>query len=230
MSTTVDNVQSAIAAILDQDQDTDNIATTDYSLRLEHINQRERKWAEVGKWDALYTEYNTLASTPSTNVVPLPAGFRELAAEPKITYDGSNTASFSEIRGQEKVQFNPASDKYVEISGNPNTGYDMLVNPATSTGFMASGASIFIPYFSTPTSPASPTNVITCPNPDYIIQGVIADIWQAREDSRFPQAQADANVILQNMLEFEFTPSEAAFNRNVKTVEETRHAFRLGRN
>jgi len=53
MSFTVDDVQSRVAAVVDQDEDTENISSTDYSLRLKYINRRERKWAEVGKWPSL---------------------------------------------------------------------------------------------------------------------------------------------------------------------------------
>ena len=83
-------------------------------------------------------------------------------------------------------------------------------------------------YFSTPASLASPADIVTCPNPEYLVEGVIADIWEAQEDARFQAAKAQANITLSNMLEFEFTPSEAAYNRGVKTYEQ-RYGFKWGK-
>lgn len=230
MAVTVDNVQSRIAGVVDQDQDTSNISTADYSLRLNYINRRERMWAETGKWDALTKEYNTLTSTISGNTsISLPADFRSLAIFPNITFDGANTKQFTEIRSQEEGNFNPGSDRYVKILGNPNAGYTMVVNSSNSNRQLVSGASIKALYFSVPVSLASPANVVTCPNPEYLVQGVIADVWEAQEDARFQAAKVEANLILQNMLEFEFTPSEAAYNRQVKTIDTRAYNFRWGK-
>lgn len=230
MAVTVDDIQARVAGVVDQDQDTSNISSSDYALRLNYINRRERVWAEVASWQCLYKEYNTLTSTISGNTsVSLPADFRKLASFPVITYDGVSTKEFPEIRGQEENQYTPTSDKYIKILGNPNAGYTMKVNPGVTSGQLASGASIYIPFYSFPTSLASPANSVTCPNPDYLIQGVVADIWEAREDARFQQAKVEANLILQNMLEKEFTHNEASAYDRVKTYEETRYAFRIGK-
>ena len=229
MSTTVDDLQSRVAGVVDQDQDTTNLSTDDYALRLNYINRRERAWADIYDWQCLYKEYNTKTSTSSGNTsISLPADFRKLASFPAITYDGVTTANFSEIRGQEEGQYNPVSSQYVKILGNPNSGYTMKVNPGTTDRQLISGASIYVSYYCNPASLASPTNVVTCPNPEYLIQGVVADIWEAREDARFQQAKVEANAILKNMLEREVTPTEAAAHSRVKTAEEIR-GFRLGR-
>ena len=225
---TVDDVQSAIAAVVDQDEDTSNISNDDYSLRLEYMNQRERKWAESGSWDVLYEEYNTLTSTSSGNVtVSLPTDFRKLASFPVITYDGSDTKAFPEIDPKDKERFS-SSDRYIYLLGNEADGYNMIVHPGTSSGQMASGASIYIPIYKNPASLASPADTVTCPNPQYLIEGVIADVWEAREDARFQIKKAEANTILLNLLEQENTPSVADNDNEVKTVEQTKHSFRWG--
>ena len=231
MSVTTDTVQGRIAAVVDQNEDPADLTTGDYSLRLAYINRRERMWSEVADWQCLYKEYYTLTSTSSGNTsIALPSDFRKLASFPQITYNGVSTTGFSEVRGQEESQYNKESSHYVKILGNPNSGYYMKVNPGVSGGQLASGASIYVPYYAYPVSLASPTDSVTCPNPDYLIQGVVADIWEAREDARFQQAKAEADIILKNMLEKEFTPGEASANDRVKTVEETRYGgFRLGR-
>lgn len=230
MAVTVDDIQSRVAGMLDLDPDTSNISTSDYAIRLNYINRRERMWSEHGQWHALTKEYNVLASTSTGNAsIALPSDFRNLVGFPKITYDGVNTEAFAQISLQEREQFDDAVSRYVIITGNPNTGYNMFVNPATTSRNLTSGASIKIVYHATPTSMASPADVVTCPNPEYLVQGVISDFWESRGDPRFQNARLEANLILQNMIEFENTPSEASYNDRVRTVEQTRHNFRLGR-
>ena len=226
---TVDDIQKKVAAIVDQTYDSDNIDDTDYALRLNFLNQRERMWAEAAKWQVLYKEYNTLTSTNSGNVtVSLPADFRRLASYPKIVTDGSSTDEYPEILPQRKDQYTPTADNYVYILGNENEGYNMVVNPATSSGQLASGVSIYVPYFSVQSSLATSTDYITCPNPDYLVKGIIADVWESKDDNRYQAKQIEAEIVLKNMIESEFTPTEASAYDSVKTVEETRYGFRLG--
>jgi hypothetical protein len=229
MAIDIDSVQSKIAGVIDQDQDVTAISTDDYALRLNYINRREQMWSEVAKWQALYTEYHTLTSTSTGNAsLALPADFRTLSGFPEITYDGTNTKQFPLVKGQDEGQMNKTANRYVKILGNPADGYTMWVNSTNSGNHLVSGASIMVPYFKTPASLASPTNKVTCPNPDYLIQGTIADIWEALGDERYQQAKADANIILQNMLEAEFTPTVASYDDSVRTVEQTRYGFRWG--
>lgn len=228
--TTVDQIQSAVAAVVDQDSDTSNIATDDYALRLEYLNQRERQWSEFGDFDVMYREFHALTSTASGNAtVSLPADFRKLASYPQITHDGSNTDGFAEIRSQEESNYKKSVDKYVKIMGNNLTGRSMVINPGNSTGNLASGASIMVPYYATPTSLASPANIVQCPNTQYLITGVIADVWESREDARFQIKKAEATEILLNMVEREVTPTEASAASHVRSYDHTRHNFKWGR-
>ena len=223
---TVDGIMSGVAAVVDQDENTANLSTTDYSLRLKYINMAVREWAEVYDWQALFKEYNMLVSTSTGNAsVVLPADFRKLASFPQITWDGSTTNQFPEILPQQDGQFND-TDKRVWILGNPASNYVLRIFGAT----LVSGASVKIPYYSSPVSLVSPANITEVPNPDYLVQRVIAVTWEAREDPRFPQAKADADRILRNMLEYENTFNYASNYDRVKTVEETKHSdFRPGR-
>lgn len=216
---TVDEIQGKVAAVVDQDQDTANISTDDYALRLRFINNRERQWAEVARWPSLYKDYFTNTSTATGNAtVSLPSDFRVEAGFPRAYVDGTEY-EFAVIEPQKAGQYS-TTDKYVKKYKS-----NFVFNVA---GF-ASGSTIAIPYFSTPSSHASPSNVIACPNPEYIASGVIADVWEAGEDARFQIKKSEADDILQNMLEFEMTPSEGNADDRVKPVEITRHNYRWGR-
>lgn len=213
----VDEIQSRVASMVDQDESTANLDSTDYSLRLTYINRELQEWAEIQNWQTLFSQYNMVISTSTGNAsVVLPNDFRKLAGFPKITFDGSATANFPEVLPQQDG-YEP-TDKRVWILGNPNSGYILRIFGTT----LASGASVQVPYFRAPASVASPANIPDIPNSDYLVQKTIAMIWESREDPRFPQAKSEAERILQNMMEKENTFNEASDYYRAKTVDETK--------
>lgn len=222
MRTTLDAIQSDIAAIIDQDENTANISSTDYSLRLNYINRALREWGDLAVQyghRSVFKEYNMIISTSTGNAsVALPQDFRKPASFANITYDGVSTYQFPFVDPEDDKQYD-ATDKRVWLLGNPNTGYVLRVHGPT----LASGASVNVPYYLSPQSLASPANIAEIPNPEYLVQRSIALLWEAREDSRFPIANGEAGRILANILEFESIPHKGDANYRVKTIEETRY-------
>jgi hypothetical protein len=224
-SLSVDEIQSSIAALVDQNQDTTQISQSDYDLRLRYMNMALDEWSEAYDWDVLYKEYYTQTSTSTGNAtVVLPGDFRKLASFPKITHMGNQTDAFPEVLPYQDNQFND-TDLRVNMLGNPNVGYSMFVKGVQ----MQSGASIMIPYYYAPASLASGIQVPEIPCGQFIFRRVIAYLWQGREDPRYPQAQTDADRELQNLIMFESTKGRASFDDTVKTVEQTRAQYRWGR-
>lgn len=221
----VDEIQSRVASITDQDEDTSALSADDYSLRLKYINTAQDIWAETYPWQTLYAEYNVLVSTASANAsIALPNNFRKIASYPQITYDGTSTAQFPEVLPQEDSQFTD-TDKRIWIMGDPQSGYIMRVFGVN----LVSGASVKVPYTRSVGSLASPADISIVPNADYLVKYTVAQIWESREDPRFPNAKAEATRTLSNMLEFENVHSRAADYGRVKTVDETKYNFRIGR-
>ena len=222
----VDEIQGRVAAVTDQDENTANISSTDYSLRLKYINMALREWAEASDWQTLFSEYNMRVSTSTGNAsIVLPTDFRKLAGFPKITFDGTETKEFPEVLPQEDGQYT-STDRRIWILGNPTDNYILRVFGST----LASGASVKVPYYASPQSLVSPANIAEIPNQDYLVQRTIAHVWEAREDNRFPQAKAEAEKILANMLEYENVFSRAAAYDRAKTVDETKYGnFRWGK-
>ena len=205
-------------------EDTSDIVTADYSLRREYINMAQREWAEAYRWRSLYRENHSRISTATGNAsVALPGDFRTLAGFPKITFDGTTTENFPEIRPEEKQQYED-SDRYIVILGDQNAGHTMFVNAGT----LASGASIMVPYYRSVASLVSPTNIAMCPNPEYLVQRSLAYIWESRSDARFPQAKAESDKILQKMLEYEQVYGEGMVD-SIQTADEKYYNFRWGR-
>jgi hypothetical protein len=223
-SLNVDEIQSSVAALVDQDADVTQISDSDYSLRLRYMNMALNEWSEAYDWDVLYKEYHTQTSNSSGATIVLPEDFRKLAGFPKVTHTGNQTDVFPEVLPYQDNQFN-STDLRVHMLGNPNSGYSMLVKGVA----LQSGASITIPYYMSPTSLASGAQVPEIPCGQFLFRRVIAYLWQGREDPRYPQAQMDADRELQNLIMFESTKGRASYDDTVKTVEQTRAQYRWGR-
>lgn len=229
LNVSLDNLQSKIAAVADQNENTSDISTADYSLRRSYINMSQREWSETYDWQALYKENHSLISTNTANSsVALPGDFRKLAAEPRITFDGATTEDFPEIRAQEVKNFDDASARYVYVLGNQADNYTMRIHLGEDKA-LSSGASIKLPYYASPASLVSPADIAMVPNPEYLVQRTLAYIWEGQQDPRFQQAKAEADKILQKLLEFEVTHGESYYDR-VNTVERNEFSnFRWGK-
>lgn len=180
----------------------------------------QHEWQEAYDWQTLYKEHNVLVSTATGNAsIALPADFRRLASYPRIAGD-----DYAETRPQEASRYLP-TDKRVEILGNPGDTYTLRVYGAT----LGSGTSVSIPYYASAGSLATSSDISMVPNADYLVRRAVAYLWEAREDARFPQMKQEAERILANMLERENVHGEASTFDRVRTVEETRYNFRMGR-
>lgn len=225
MTVSVDEIQSRVAAVLDQNESTSAISAADYSLRLKYMNMGLLEWSQINDWQVLYKEYNVLVSTSSANAsIALPDDFRKPSSRPLITYDGVTTEAFSITLPQNAPEYD-SLQRRVEYLGNDFSGKTLRVYGTD----LVSGASVKVPYYSSPQSLASPANIIPVSNPDYLVKRTLAYWWEAREDARFPSAKADAQQILQNMIEQENVYPVGADYGRVKTVEQG-VGFRIGRN
>lgn len=219
---TLNDVLTKVSAVVSQTTDVTN-TSDEYGLWRSYANMAQKEWSEVYNWPSLYKEYNTQTSNPSGNAtIQLPADFRKLSGYPRLTADGTTTNEYPEISPQVKGKYN-SEDEYCYVL-NSSGKYYLIVNPGTAV----SGASIFVSYWRSPASLCSPADIIDCPNPDYMVQRIIAQVWESREDARFPQAKAEAEKILSRLLEAEVTPSYAYDNR-VLTQEEKSYDFKIGR-
>lgn len=225
----VTELQKRIATLLDVSSSSPTEGGDDWNLRLKYMNMANAEWAQLYDWQVLYTEYNTRTSTVSGNTsISLPADFRKLASFPRISPSDSNSYDYPEIRPQERSgRLN--TDRFVYLL-HGNTGSTMVVNSGNLDGQLISGASIFVSYYSSGGSLVSGSDTSIIPDPNYLVQRTASLLWEATGDDRFPQAKAKAEQILQRMLQRENVFSEAANDESrVRTIEETRNSYRIGR-
>ena len=223
MANTLNEIQNRISALLDQEH-SPTVGDDEWNLRLQYINTAQAEWEQLYDWQVLYTEYNTATSTASGNAsISLPTDFRKIASYPKIAGE-----EFSEVRPQERSQ-KQSSDKYFYLMGNENSGYTMVANDGS--GLLTSGASIYISYYATANSLASPADVSPVPDINYLVHKALAQRLFSADDPRYSISTAEAEKALARMLEREAVHSEAANDYSrIRTVEETRYGFRIGRN
>ena len=217
---TLQEIQDRLSAALDQDSSV-TAGAGDWDLRLKYINMAQTEWSQFYDWQVLYKEYPI--STGSLASITLPTDFRKLATYPRI-YADNTIYQYDEVRPQERFE-KESSSKYVYIMGNVKDGYTMVLNPQPT-----SVVSISIPYYCTPASLASPSDVTVVPDGNYLVHRALAYITMGADDTRFTISAAEADKLMARMLEREATHSEGAEEGSrIRTVEEKRYSFRIGR-
>lgn len=231
---TVGQMLQNISATVNQDPTQPTDGGADFLLWINFINRAQIEWAESYDWEQLKkNHYSTLVipATASTASVGLPLDFRKLAG-PVINYStGVNGGEgWPEILPERRLEYD-ANDKWFFIQGDPSNGYSLQWNPGSTTNIGASGASIFVPYYSMPTSLVSSTQFPVVPDSEFLTQRAIAYVLEARSDPRYQDEEQKARERLVTMVE---NASIAKYNSYVSPIKiltpENRSGFRLGRN
>jgi len=227
---TVTQIMQSIAATVNQEATAPTTGGAEYSLWLEYINRSVHEWAEANDWEVLRKTYFPAVSGTSGATLSLPLDYRKLAG-PVINYSDSNYqgiggAEITDIPFEQRVLRGP-TDNYVYETGDSSSGKSLVFNPAT----LSSGASIAIPYFSIPTSLASPAEIPVVPDSQFIIDRTISYIFEARSDPRFQQQEVKAREKLLQMIEMQ---NDQKFNSYagqsyVQNGPLSRRGFRIGR-
>lgn len=229
MAITLEEIQARIAAIIDQDSEAPDDGGEDWSLRTRYINMAQDEWAQLYNWPSLYREFVAVTSTATSNItVSLPSDFRAISAYPKAPLS-DGTYEFPQVLPQQRSQ-KSSTERYFYLMGDNRNGYSAVFNTGTTDGVFPSGASVFFSYFATPTSLVSPTDVSSIPDAEYLVKRATALLLESREDPRYPSAKVESEKILQRMLKRENTQTEAQNDYSrIRTVEETKYGFRIGR-
>ena len=198
MRLTVSNIFTAVAASVNQSATAPTAGGAEHNLWLEYINHAVREWSAAADWEDLRKNYYPSITSLTQASVGLPQDFRELAAPPRHYGTGIDGGEEWPIIVPEEIGlYNVETDKYIYVFGDISNGFSLQWNPGT----LASGASLSIPYFSYPTSLASPAQVPVVSDSQYLIDRVTAFVWEGRSDPRFQQAEAKAREKLLLMVE-----------------------------
>lgn len=223
---TLQDIVSQVIHKVSQTTDVDD-TSEEYALITSFVNQSQQEAWDAYDWPFKYGEYNTRTSTASGNCsIAMPANFGKLAGYPKITDDGITTSQFAEIDPWQRDLYD-VSARYGYVL-NDSGSSTLVVHPVTSDGNLASGASIYVPYYKSLSSLVSPANVTQFPYSDYLVKRSIAHVWEAREDGRFPTIKAESENILARIIE-EVSARGVGYQSKILTAEEKGYNFRIGR-
>lgn len=221
----ITDIQSRIASIVDQSDDAPTAGNDTWDLRLKYINRAQNKWQGISDWPQLYKEVFTNTSQATGNVtVAMPADFKKLAGYPLIVESTTETGTeYSQIDPWERKQYG-STDKFCYVLGEPSGGYQLILHP----GSLVSGASIYYNYWSGGATLASPTDVSMCPDPEYLVNESVAQLWESREDPRYPEMKSEADRRLAQMLENDMVKG-FGYDNKADVPEETKYSMRWGR-
>ena len=217
---------TAIAASVNQEAEAPTAGGDEWNLWLEFVNRGVQEWAEATEWEDLRKSFRPTISGLTNATVALPTDYRTLARFPIL--HGSTRDSdkeWAEILPEQRFLYD-SRDEYFEVKGNIDGGFNLIWNPGT----LASGASLTIEYFSTPTSLASPAQIPIIPDSQFLIDRTIAYIWEVRSDPRFQQQETKSRERLLLMVEnhnLDKYSSYAGANPIMTTTR--KQGFRLGR-
>ncbi len=167
------------------DQSTSIPTSDDFNIRLNFANQRIREWENSYRFSELKTKYTIGATLAS---IPLPSNFSAIAGNPKELLDSNNN-------WQEYTQVDPS---YIYDQQDPHFSY--ILNDTIIFNNLSSGATISIDYFRSAATLATLTDVCEVPDGNYVVNGIIASVLQARNDDRFPVVEAKTQNLLMGMI------------------------------
>lgn len=224
---TVTQLMQQIAATVNQDAEAPQAGGTEWTLWLAFINRAMQEWSESTEWEDLRQIYYPSITGTGNYSIPLPQDFKRLAGYPRM-FDGTATGSstFPVILPEEIDRYDKTTDKFSWVFGNAGDGFSLQWNPAT----LASGASVQIPYFSTPTSLASPNDIPKLSDSQFLVDRTIAYVFEARSDPRFQEQEQKAREKLLQMVDYNSLNKYNSFGGNsYVTNTATKSGFRFGR-
>lgn len=226
MRLSVSQIMAKIATTVNQSADAPSNGSDEFNLWIAFINRALEEWSASHDWESLRKTYFPSITGVSQATVSLPQDYRKLAAAPRLhTSDETSITEFPEVLPEQRGIYG-STDKYITSLGDPSGGYNLIFHPAT----LASGASLEIPYYSMPTSLASPAQVPTIEDPQFLIDRTIGYIFESRSDARFQLSEVKARERLMTMIE---NADASRFNSyagpNLILTTNQKIGFRLGR-
>ena len=225
---TVEQILKQIAATVNQAATAPTSGGTEYNLWLEFMNRAQAEWSDSFDWEETRKIFSPSVTGTSQATVALPKDFKNMAAAPRLYVTGNTTEGeeFPNVPVEDMGLYDK-TDKYVYQLGNPSDSYSLMFHPAT----LASGASIVVQYFSTPTSLASPAEVPVMSDSQNLVDRSISYILEARSDPRFQQQEAKARERLLTMVENANLMKYSSYNnpQYVKNAPLQKRGFRVGR-
>jgi len=178
---------------------------TELATRVNFADQAVKDAASMYRFKEFETLY--YPSTSTLMSLTLPTNFRELSSSPAEMDSSSSFKAFPQVRLEEVAENINADNDFCYLLGNDMEGHTLIFHNLTAN------ATLSIQYQRFPSGMATLTDICELPDPEYVKQKVISYVLQSRSDDRFPQAEADAQMRLQNMVGRQMIQPKGGVNR-----------------
>lgn len=165
--------------------------TTEWYQWLDWANEELDSFSEVHDWPELMDLDYVITAGVSATSGAMPSRFKKMAGSVNIFGDFYNEVDYDQF------------DKYTGNSKVFRTGYDngWFIE---WKGALTSGASVVAPFAGYHSSLATSTDSLSLRNPTYLVKRLKERIFKYRQDPIFTEVQAEAEIMLQQMLENEY--------------------------
>lgn len=215
-----------IASTVNQEATAPTAGSDEYNLWLQYLNRSQEEWSEAFDWESQRKHYWPSVTGISQASVTLPTQFDKLAAPVKVFSTGRTDPYIYSYILDENEEMYDSTDRYVKLTGDISSGKSLVLNPGT----LASGASLYIQYFATPSTLSSASQYMAMEDSQFAVDRTIAYIFESRSDARFQIEETKARERLLSMVE---NANDAKFNSYAASsyVPSTlrRAGFRVGR-
>ena len=180
-------------------------AGAELSTRVNFADQAVKDAASLYR----FKEFETLhyPSTSTLMSVTLPTNFRELTSSPAVMDSSSTFKAYPQVRLEEIADNINKDNDFCYLLGNDMEGHTLIFHN------LDANATLAIQYQRFPSGLATLTDIVELADPEYVKQKVISYVLQSRSDDRFPQAEADAQRRLQNMVGRQMIQPKGGVNR-----------------
>jgi hypothetical protein len=210
---TIEQLFAATAADAKGRATSPTAGSTEWNQWLSWTNEELHAFAEAHDWPELTNHNYSLNVAASGSSLALPTNFKKLAGALVVNGDFHNEVDPDQFK------------TYVQGSKVFHTGFDggWYVNWKTP---VTSATSVIIPITVYPTSLATTTHTVNLRNPMYLVKRLKVRIFKYRQDPIFTEMEAEANLMLNQMIENEYY-KHAQYKGGAVTREEEA-GFTLG--
>lgn len=201
---TFDEIFQAYYSLFRADSDVPPSDDDEYITAMRLANEAINRWAFYDNtyWKELFQTLQLSEDGDSTVVsgqtdYEAPGDFQEAGGQIAIKDSDGKTVQTYRIIEPQEVQFQSDLGTYAYFTGDPANGYVLHLNPAPDTSL--SGNSIDYTYYKQPTIFTTGTDVSECPDPYFIVNRMLAQVFRANRNPYYQSAKNDAENALKQM-------------------------------
>jgi hypothetical protein len=201
--------------------DTPAVGSTDWLIRLNHINRIIHEWSSQKgvEWNQLWTTGNPTPSVIANadTTYPLPADYKRMGGYIRIVLPNGSKQPIKVIKQMAAQKAIANGEQKVYVTGKPGS-YVLNLTWTPVTGDAYTGSTIEFDYYKYPLALSSAADVPEMSDPFYIVESVTAKLFQTQSPTNYNIHNNMAIDLLQQMMEENETADTEAGSSNSISV------------